>query len=442
MRVLISGGGTGGHVYPALSVAERLIAGHKSAGPASTPGEDTRERRGYAGGKFTAPPATAPTTGVSSPSILWIGGAVGTGGGVETELVQRAGLEFAAIPAGQVRGMHPLRLAGNMLRLVSGFAQAINLVKRFHPDVMLTTGGYVSVPVVLACWVRRVPSVVYLPDLEPGWAVRFAARFASRIAVSFPEVEHYFPAHKVVTTGYPVRRSFVKKDPAQARKILGLDPKILTVLVFGGSRGAHNINKAFGGILPELIKSCQVIHVTGAEDYDAMCRMRDALPASQKPRYSVYSYLHHEMADAMSASDLVVARAGAAILGEFPIMGIPSILIPYPFAGAHQKVNADFMAKHGAAVILDDAGLDQATLAKRSDAGTLLPLMLHLLHNEAARQQMAVQANRLSRPDAADHLAQLLQEVAQGGRRQNGRRQNGRHPFPAPSLLGSNRGER
>lgn len=365
MRVIVSGGGTGGHVYPALAVVEALT------------GQVSRD-----------------------VSLLY----VGSEGGVEERLTRREGIAFRAIAAGQIRGLAPWAVVRNLLRLSKGLAQARRVVAEFAPQVVLVTGGYVCVPVALAAWVRRIPVLIYLPDLEPGLAIRVLSGLASRVAVSFPEVTRYFGAGKAVVTGYPVRAAFFTADKARARATFELTADVPVVTVFGGSRGARSINRALCAVLDELLECCQVIHLSGTLDADWVRERAESLSPAQRARYRHYAYLHEEMVDALAAADLVVARAGASTLGEFPALGLPSILVPYPYAGQHQEVNADYLVQRGAALKIADA-----------DLGTqLLPTIRSLLADQERLAEMGRRARTLARPQAAQHIAQLMMELADG----------------------------
>jgi len=359
VRVIISGGGTGGHVYPALAIVEALTA-----------------------------------TGLQDVSLLY----VGSEGGVEEELARRQGIAFRAIAAGQVRGLMPWTMARNLMRIARGLFQARRIVGEFAPRVVLVTGGYVCVPVALAAWARRIPVLIYLPDLEPGLAIRVLSRFAARVAVSFPEVARYFGAGKAVVTGYPVRAAFFAADKAAARATFALEAGMPVVTVFGGSRGARSINRALCSILDELLVRCQVIHVSGTLDADWVAERAKALPPDLRSRYRHYAYLHGEMVEALAAADLVVARAGASTLGEFPALGLPSILVPYPYAGQHQDVNADYLVQRGAAVKIADAEL----------SAKLLPTIQALLDDRERLAEMSARARSLARPEAARRIAEEL----------------------------------
>lgn len=329
---------------------------------------------------------------------------VGAVGGVEAGLVKRAGLPFAAISAGQLRIAHPLRLTRNLVLMARGAAQAADLLRRWRPDVVFVTGGYVCAPVVWVAHRRRIPILIYLPDLTPGLAVRLLARYADRVAVSFPEVTAHFRGRPTLVSGYPVRQALRERtlDKAAARERFALNPMPPTVLVFGGSHGAQAINEALAAILPDLLNLAQVIHISGERDHLAAQTRSAGLSDEQRRRYRLFAYLHEEMPAALMAADLVVARAGASTLGEFPALGLPAVLVPLPLAGGHQMVNARYLADRGAAVIVADADLRTR----------LWPTLQALLTQPERLAAMSRAGAALARPDAADRLAQALLELA------------------------------
>lgn len=328
---------------------------------------------------------------------------IGTAGSVEEDLVRRAGVPFRAIESGQLRGMAPWTAAGNLLKVARGVRQAACILGEFRPDATFVTGGFVAAPVVWASWRAGVPVFIYLPDMEPGLAIRRLSRFARRVAVSFDEVASFFPG-KAVVTGYPVRRDIFEAAarPDEARQRLGLEPDRPVLLVFGGSRGARSINQALAGALLELLARCQVLHISGTLDWPDAEERAQALPAELRQRYHLYAYLHDEMPLALAAADLVIARAGASTLAEFPAAGLPSILVPYPYSGQHQEANADFLVKRGAAIKMADAELP----------ALLLPTVIGLLDDRQRLEGLQVAAGRLARPDAAANLADELINLA------------------------------
>jgi UDP-N-acetylglucosamine--N-acetylmuramyl-(pentapeptide) pyrophosphoryl-undecaprenol N-acetylglucosamine transferase len=265
----------------------------------------------------------------------------------------------------------------------------------------------------LAAWALRVPVLVYLPDIEPGLAVRFIAHLAARVAVTVQDSRPYFPARKVVVTGYPVRallRACRGLDRAHARLSLGLVPhegsteraEVPVLLVLGGSRGARSINRALSGVLEQVLELAQVVHVSGELDWPWVAERRQALPAPLKARYRAFPYLHEQMGPALAAADLALCRAGASALGELPLFGLPAVLVPYPHAWRYQRVNADWLAERGAAVRMNDQRLAQE----------LLPTLRRLLEDRAALAQMSHRMRTLARPDAAELLAAELQALA------------------------------
>lgn len=332
--------------------------------------------------------------------VLWVGGV----GGMEASLVQRAGIAFTAVPAAGLHGVGPRQLPGNLLRLARGIPAARRAITRFQPDVLLFTGGYVGVPVALAA--GRRPKVVFVPDLEPGLALRFVSRGAAAVCVTAEESRPFYPARqRIVVSGYPVRDDLRSVGRDEARSRLGLDPAGPVLLASGGSRGARSINTAVWSCLEDLLQIAQVVHVTGELDWPRVEAVRQRLEGTLGRRYHPHAYLHEEMGLALAAADLVVARAGASALGELPLFGLPAALVPYPHAWRYQRLNAQHLASRGAAVVLDDAAL----------ADELLPTLRALLADAARLREMSAAARRLWRPEAAQTIASELLRAA--GRR-------------------------
>lgn len=366
--MLICAGGTGGHVYPALAAASEL-----------------RQR------------------GLAAEQLLW----VGTQGQMEETLVPRAGLRLETIRGGPVVGV-PLQVRiMNSAKLFASLFPSMNIMRRFRPDVLFMTGGYVNVPVALAARLRRVPAAIFLPDVEPGSAIKLLSRFARKVACTTAASEQYFPAGKVVVTGYPVRpelRAAVSLSKAEALQVFDLQPGRKTLFVFGGSRGARSINRALLANLPPLLATYQIIHISGTLDWPEVEAQAAQLSPEQRAYYRPYPYLHEEMGPAFRAADLVVARAGASMLGECPAFGLPALLVPYPYAWRYQKVNADYLADRGAAIRLDDEQLGE---------GFLL-LVQALLQDEERLASMGAASRALDIPGAAGRLADLITALGQG----------------------------
>ncbi len=338
---------------------------------------------------------------------------------MEQALVERAGLKFAAISAVGLRGKNPLTALKSLGTLTQGYQQSRAWLRRFRPEVIFVTGGYVCVPVTLAAWRAGVPIIIYLPDIEPGLAIKFLTRFANRVAVTAPEAQVFFKPGLTVVTGYPVRKELFTETaevsrtsavspeeikPA-ARRRLGLHDDLPVLMVFGGSRGARSINQAVTTELETLLKISQVVHVTGTLDVDWVRARRAELPPELQARYHVSAYLHDEMVTALLAADLVISRAGASVLGEFPAAGLPAILVPYPYAGAHQALNAAYLARHGAAVVINDADVSQK----------LKETVIDLLANRDKLQTMRQAAQSLAQPEAAARLAGEILAVSNYG---------------------------
>jgi UDP-N-acetylglucosamine--N-acetylmuramyl-(pentapeptide) pyrophosphoryl-undecaprenol N-acetylglucosamine transferase len=336
-----------------------------------------------------------------APGLRWVGSA----GGVEAALSARAGIPFEGIAAAGLRGKNPLALLDGVWSLAQGFRQARRLVASFRPQALLVTGGYVCVPVALAARLAGVPTLIYLPDMRPGLAIRLLARLAERVAVTAaPATRHFRPAQAVVT-GYPVRRELFERSRTEARARLGLsagEDRRPVLLVFGGSQGARSINRALSQGLEKLLEVAHVIHISGQRDASWAQERRAKLPARLQSRYQVHAYLHEDMVDALLAADLAVSRAGASTLGEFPAAGLPAVLVPYPYAGAHQWQNAGYLVEAGAAVAIPDADLAEA----------LVPTVLNLLSDDDRRANMRRAAQSLAQPDAARHIAGLLSDLA------------------------------
>lgn len=329
---------------------------------------------------------------------------VGSVGGFERPLLQESAVPFEHIDevrAGPLHGVGLVRALISLAQLAFGTIQAFALVLRRRPSVLLLTGGWVGLPVALACFVLRVPSLIYLPDIEPGLTIRMLRYLVTRVAVTVDDSARYFRAGHTITTGYPLRQQMLTATRSAGVKHFELDETRKTLLVFGGSRGARSINEAVIAILPALLEAgWQVIHVTGTLDWESM----DArLAALGRPRHvHVFPYLHSEMGMAMAAADLAVCRSGASTLGELPLFGLPAILVPYPHAWRYQKVNAEWLVERGAAVLLEDGALRER----------LLPLILELGNDTARLAAMRAKAVALAQPDGAWNIGRELLRLA------------------------------
>jgi UDP-N-acetylglucosamine--N-acetylmuramyl-(pentapeptide) pyrophosphoryl-undecaprenol N-acetylglucosamine transferase len=290
-------------------------------------------------------------------------------------------------------------------RLAASVPQAWWLLGRTRPDAIFTTGGYLAIPLVLAARGRGIPTLVWEGNVRPGRATRFIGGVATRVAVSFPPTLDAFP-HNGFVSGTPIR-SFAGIDRHAARAGFGIGETDRLLLVFGGSQAVRRMTAAVTGALPRLLVDWHVLHLAGEAGMAEARAARDRLPAGLRPRYTAEPFLTDRMAAALVAADLVVGRAGSSTCAELAAVGVASILVPYPFAGAHQRHNAEYLAHEGAAVLVPDAELDAKRLATEAAR----------LREDERRGAMAVSARRLGRPDAARTLAEAVLELAEGGSR-------------------------
>jgi UDP-N-acetylglucosamine--N-acetylmuramyl-(pentapeptide) pyrophosphoryl-undecaprenol N-acetylglucosamine transferase len=364
MRLVVSGGGTGGHVYPALAVVHAL----------------ERVRPG----------------GVE---LAYVGGARG----FEHRLVADTALPYHELVVRSLRsGERDVHLVLDPLRLGASVPQAWWLLGRLRPRAIFTTGGYLAIPLVLAARARGIPTLVWEGNVMPGRATRAIGRFATRMAVSFPPTLTAFGANAFVS-GTPIR-SFEAIDRAAARAGFGIGPDDRLLLLFSGSQAGRRLNAALQAALPGLLESWHVLHLAGEEGMPATEAARDGLPPALRDRYRSEPFLTDRMADALVAADLVIGRAGSSTCAEVAALGVASILVPYPFAGAHQRLNAAFLADAGAARLVPDAEFDGERLLREALA----------LRDDGVRATMASAAKRLGRPEAATTLAEALLALGEG----------------------------
>jgi UDP-N-acetylglucosamine--N-acetylmuramyl-(pentapeptide) pyrophosphoryl-undecaprenol N-acetylglucosamine transferase len=256
----------------------------------------------------------------------------------------------------------------------------------------------VAVPVALAG--GSIPTLLYVPDIEPGLALKSLTRFADVIAVTTEQSQRYF-TKKVFETGYPLRADLTLWERQMAARHLGLTGGRPVLLVFGGSKGARSINHAVTNNIPDLLQKFEIVHISGDPDWPMVKHTREQLPPELAARYHAMPYLH-EMGAALASADLVVSRAGASALGEYPVFGLPAVLVPYPHAWRYQKVNAEYLAYRGAAVILEDHRL----------TNELVVTLNVLLENKNKLKSMRAAMFELSHPRAAEKIASALIQLA------------------------------
>lgn len=365
---------------------------------------------------------------------------------MEEQIVAReSSLPFRALPAAALRGRGPIQALRGLGTLVAGTLAADRLIRELRPAAILGTGGYVCVPLFLAARARRVPTIIYLPDVVPGLAVQLLSRVATLTAVNVEDALPYlgFTVERQATrsdqasirrrplvarrssfvvTGYPVRAELFDQDRAVCRQAFGLGADLPVLLVYGGSRGARSINRAVEALLPHLMQECRMIHVCGREGDETWLREAAArLPAALRERYKLFPYLQStpgpaqtteatgdpSMIAAFGAADLAICRSGASTLAELPAAGLAAVLVPYPYV--HQDENADYLVHRGAAVKVADAAM---LGTGRPQAGMLYQEVIRLIRDNHERQRMAERSRALARPDAAQHLAEALLSLA------------------------------
>jgi len=368
MKLVVSAGGTGGHLFPAISVLDEVKR-------------------------------LEPTV-----EVLFIG----RRSGIERDAAQRASIPYRAVTTAQWPTRPSPAAVTSAARNLTGIVQSLGILRSFRPDVVFTTGGYVSLPAAIAAGLTRRPLVIHEQNRLPGRATRLASRFAARIALGTEDVPKGFPATRVVYVGTPVRSDILGDRPAteRARDMFGLDPAMFTVLALGGSQGARSINHAIAGALDRLDpQRVQVLLSTGTHDFDEIERVyRDSNVHTE-----VRPFID-DMSSAYAAADLAVCRSGASTLAELAVMGLPAILVPYPHAaGGHQLENAErFVSAGGARLILD----------RDLSAETMADAIAQLAEDATTRSEMARAASTLARPDAARRIAKLLVDTATANRQQ------------------------
>ena len=368
IRVVISGGGTGGHTSAGLAVAAAL------------------RQRGVA-------------------DLHWIG----SRGGIEASRVPAAGLPFHAIQVGKLRRYWDWKNLTDLgLRVPAGLAQSWRLLRRLRPSVLFVTGGFVALPPALAARSLRIPIVVHEQTASAGLANRVAGRFARRIALTFPLAGNDFPASRITITGNPIRPELAGGSREEACRLFGLDPALPIVYVTGGSQGAHRINRVAGEALPDLLALAQVVHQCGDNpetgDLGWLTERARALPPALRSRYVLAAYLGAELRHLYAAAELVVGRSGAGTVNECCHLGRPAVYVPLPGAsGDEQAANARLVEAAGGAVLLPQVALNP---------GGLVEVVGKLLADRHALRQMGERARALAIPDAAERIARLIVESA------------------------------
>jgi UDP-N-acetylglucosamine--N-acetylmuramyl-(pentapeptide) pyrophosphoryl-undecaprenol N-acetylglucosamine transferase len=370
MRIVFTGGGTGGHFYPLIAIAEQV-------------------RRMARDERLVEPDLYYLAPEPYNPAALF-----------------DHGIKFRRVPAGKMRRYFSPQNIIDYFKVIGGVFVGLLEVFKIFPDVVFSKGGYAAFPVVFAARVLRIPVVIHESDSRPGRVNAWTGRFAARVAVSYPETAKAFPADKVAWTGQPVRRAVEAAVRDGAREYLKLEAHTPTLLVLGGSQGAQNINRAVLSALKELIEDFQVIHQTGKANF-AETRDLAGVELAESPkatRYLPFDYLDDlAMRMAAGAADLVITRAGSQLF-EIAAWGLPSIVIPIPETISHdQRTNAYTYARAGAGVVLEENNLTR---------DVFLSEIRRLLNSEPLRREMGEAAKRFSKPDADIAIAKEIVQIA------------------------------
>jgi len=365
IKLVIAAGGTGGHVLPAVSVLEEL------------------NRRAV------------------EIDVLWIG----SRRGIERSAAKNAGVRFEAIATGKLRRYLDVHTIPDALRAPVGAIQSWRILRSFRPDVIFSTGGFVSVPTV-AAGARIAPILTHEQTTIIGLATKLNSHFADVVALSYEATRARTAGmhSKIVVTGNPVRRSLLEGVASRGLERFGFSADLPLLYVTGGARGATPVNTRIEALLPELLKTCQVLHQAGPvsanQDAANLEKFRSELPVDLQLRYQVREFIGDEIADVYAAATLIVARAGAGTVAELALLGKPAILIPLPLSGGgEQVINARMLADAGAAVVMPQ---------EEADSTRLLHQIQRMIGDPAMLAAMSISASSLGRPDAAKLLTDEL----------------------------------
>ncbi|MBU6321256.1 MAG: glycosyltransferase [Patescibacteria group bacterium] len=373
MTIAFTGGGTGGHFYPLIAIAEAI-------------NDRVREMQ-----------LVAPALYYLAPEPY------------DAQALFENRLVFVRIPAGKVRRYFSLQNVSDIFVTLWGTLCAFVELVRIYPDVLVSKGGYASVPSLLAARILRIPVVIHESDAKPGRGSLFAAKQAVKIAISFDSAAAYFPKEaqdKIARTGIPIRKALLTTEPG-AREELGLDASVPTVFIIGGSSGALRINETVLSALPDLVACANVIHQTGPANILEVEKVARVILTDNphKDRYRAFGFLDERaMRQAAGAADLIVSRAGATAIAEIAAWGKPSIIIPIPESISHdQRTNAYAYARTGAAIVVEEGNLSPHLLVAE---------VKRVLEDPAAADAMRASAKGFTDPDAAKILADAVLSIA------------------------------
>ena len=367
MRIVLTGGGTGGHIFPLAAVAAKL-----------------KEKMG------------------NDAEFLYLGPSQK----LEKEIMKRENIKTKRIISGKMRRyFSPLNFT-DALKIPIGFIQSLWALLIFMPDVVFSKGGYAAVPVVLAAWIYRIPILSHESDAIPGIANKILGKFSNWIAISYPSAQEYFLKSKVIITGNPIRKEITQGNSEAARKHFDLLESKPTILIMGGSQGARCVNQAIVKILPDLLRQTQIIHQTGEKNFKETKRLaaEAGIKAGRRGYHPVSFMQIDELKKALAAADLIISRAGANSIANIAAVKKPAILIPLPTAANnHQQMNAYEIARIGGALVLEESNLGENMLLKKIEK---------ILKDENLRSNMSQKISAFYHPEAADKIAEGLIELA------------------------------
>ena len=374
MTIAFTGGGSGGHFYPIIAIAEALK-------------DLVREER-----------LIAPTLYYLAPNTF------------DEKALFENEIVYVHIPAGKMRRYASLQNITDAFVTLAGIVSAVATLFRIYPDVVVSKGGYGSAPTVLAAWLLRIPIIIHESDAKPGRANLLAAKFATKIAISFDSAATYFPKNvqdKIARTGIPIRKALMRIESEGAREYLKLEREIPTVLILGGSQGAVKINETILTALPELVSLANIIHQTGQANFKNVEAVSQVVLTknANAARYHPFNYLDQmSMQRVASVANLVISRAGASSIAEIGLWKKPAILIPIPESISHdQRMNAYAYARTGAAVVLEEENLTPHLFVSE---------VTRILQDRELSTRMGKAAEGFTDPDAARILAREVLTIA------------------------------
>lgn len=358
MRIVLTGGGTGGHLFPLVTVAEKI-----------------KEK------KFDT-------------EFLFIG----PDGKMENEIMAKYKIPIKNIQVGKMRRYFSFINFVDFFKVIIGIFQSLWILLKYMPDAIFSKGGYASFPVVFVGWLYQIPILIHDSDATPGLANFILGKFADRVAVSYPEAEREFPADQVVLTGNPIRADITSGDAQRAREFFHLSPERKIIFVWGGSQGAKIINEKIVNLLPDLLKKYQIIHQTGENNFEEAKKRAGELgvKAGHEGYYPV-AFIGDELKDILAVSDLVISRAGANSISEIAANSKPAIIIPIEkSANNHQRMNAYSVARTGGCIVLEENNLGENLLLNRIN---------QVMDDNSLQAKLSENIKKFYHPDAAERLA-------------------------------------